>query len=982
MKNRFGKNILSLVLSAVLAVSSVSYISAIPAPDVNSGRDYQPMMAHASNLIGIDRNTLSERGEGTVIAVIDSSFDINHPIFSIESGVQTKISDSSVKNIEYLLYASRYYNASKYSGKLYVSIKIPFAYDYAEKDNNVSSSSSHGTHVAAVAAGNSAGGGQFDGVAPDAQLILLKVFYDDGTFGGDEMIADAVTDAIYLGADVINLSLGVSAGSSEYFEMPLLKRALEEAVRMGIVVVCAAGNDGYSGIGSTYDLDYDIAQPKTSYTDYGLVSEPSTLPNVISVAAANNEVEYKKLIYSNLGDEISYDDPSNIFNGSINNSFYSKFGGKTLDLVFVDGIGEKSDYDALTESGVSPKGKIAVVSRGTITFAEKITNAYNAGAAGIIIYNTNSGDPFTMQTDSIEIPAISISYEDGQKLLCLSDGNKSVLIPDVPYVSVAVEDQSLPAEFSSWGTTPELLIKPEITAVGSNIFSAVNNSEYNSMGGTSMASPMVAGASALVRSRLLQKDSALAGASAPAGANLVASVKAVLMNTASIITNEEGIAKSPRQQGAGLLNIANALSAETLMYFGKSENITPASEAKAELGADLSNEYTFPVTVYNSSENDAEYALWGYVQSDGYTTETLGESKKYFTDPDNPRAFAKSYITVDEETENLNRYASGSSEYKFTLAAGESRTFNITIKLDKSEFDEYNKIFTNGWFTEGFICVSETSGENSEISIPFMGYIGSWDDVPLFDATSYDGNDSMYPGQYVYAEINNSYYAVGTNLFSETAEYRSDLISFSPNRDGASDYLIYYISPLRNILYYDVEIISETGETVYSFYGGYIPKAVFSEDGIGYLIYLWDGSDGVHPRFVLPNGNYTCNIIGYGFSEVSQTISFPIILDTKKPIIDSYKIRTQDGKKYLDITASDTNYIQYAAVYLLNTDRSGAQDESKYLFIESYAPKYKNDARSITYSFDISDASVNGKYIYLEVVDYAMNTTLLRIDIE
>lgn len=1001
MKKSLMTTVVSLIFAAVLTVSSISYTTAVSPDASNIGndlssdglsRDYRTMMAHAASLIGLDRTETSsdseEKGEGTVIAIIDSAFDTSHPIFALSEGAETKIKKDFVDSKVSSLSASKYYASKTDTGSLYLSDKIPFAYDYAERDNIVTSTDSHGTHVAAVAAGNSSNGGQFDGVAPDAQLILMKVFYDNGNFGGDMMLADAVNDAVALGADVINLSLGTSSGSSEYFGMPNLKYALEEAVSKGVIIVCASGNDGLAASGSTYDLDYAISKPVASNTDYGLVSEPSTLRQAISVGAAHNEVLYKKFVYSGTGDEILYSDPSSVYNGSSKNSFSSKFAGKTLNLVFVDGIGEEKDYEKLKEDGILVKGKVAVVSRGTITFVEKITNAYNAGAIGIIIYNNVPDDEMTMQTGDVEIPAISVSYEDGQKLLNLPADKRTVKVPDVPYVVVEDEEKSLLASFSSWGTTPELLIKPEITAIGNNVFSAINNSDYESMNGTSMSAPMITGASAIVKARLQKENPDLTGA------ELTAAVKSVLMNTAKVIEGEDGTAKSPRQQGSGLLDVSSAISQTTLLYYGDEKDITYESQPKIELGDGLLDTYTFPVTVYNTSDSEKEYSLSAAVQSDGYTSEMIGIKSKYFSDPDNPKAFVKSKITVDADSSNtnINKY-SESSEYKFKVAAGEKKTVNITVSIDKSEFDEYNKIFTNGWFTEGFVYVTDTS-DSSVVSIPFMGYEGIWDDVPMFDAISYDSNETIYPGQYVYADFGGrTYYYLGTNLFVNGTDFRSDLIAFSPNRDAIADAAYFNISPLRNICWYDIEVTNEKGEVVYTYYGDFIPKAYNYEGTVGYLIGLWDGTDGINARYILSDGKYTCTIIGYNYDGASQSISIPLVLDTKKPTVESTEIRIENGKTYLDIKASDTHYIQYAMAYLLKSgtvlpegtpdgtaDLDADSNTSKYLYMETYTPKYKKDSHSITYSFDITD--VKEKYVYIEITDYAMNTTLVRVPIE
>ena len=113
-----------------------------------------------------------------------------------------------------------------------------------------------------------------------------------------------------------------------------------------------------------------------------------------------------------------------------------------------------------------------------------------------------------------------------------------------------------PSDFTSWGTTAGLTIKPEIMAPGGNIFSSRNHNSYGLMSGTSMASPHVAGAMAIM---LQVMEERYPGMDAEERIQLI---NTLMMSTATPSENDEGIAYSPRQQGAGLLNIANAIATD------------------------------------------------------------------------------------------------------------------------------------------------------------------------------------------------------------------------------------------------------------------------------------------------------------------------------------------------------------------------------------------------------------------------------------
>ena len=993
MKNKFIKPLSKGLISAALALilSSVPAVFADSIRFTSSDRLVQPSMIHTPELIGktaaVDKtgySAESDRGEGTIIAVIDSAFDVSHPIFALSDGVSGNLSLEMMSNLRANLIASEYYGALRYSAEdLYVSAKIPFAYDYANRDADVLSADFHGTHVAAVAAGNMANGGEFDGVAPDAQLILMKVAYDDGVFCEDYIVADAIDDAVTLGADVINLSFGLASGSSEYYLDFLTAAAVERAADKGVVIVCAAGNEGQASAGSRYSLNYGVNSPLVEHMDYGIVSEPSTLPDAISVAAAYNSVIYRKTFTlvtagSSADEKIEYSDPDSILNDEDKLAFAKAFAGKTLNVVPVGGIGEESDYNALTEENISIKGKIALVARGGITFAEKIECAYKAGAAGIIIYNNIPDNEILMAAEGTKIPSASISYDDGHKLLgeYAESGSLQIEIPKNPDSVEADENEGSVTYFSSWGPTPELTLKPEITAIGNSVYSAVIGGGYKAYNGTSMASPMVASASALLRAKMMRDDYVLEPGSSftdTAMPLLSAKIKMTLMNSAGVMTNDDGTAYSPRHQGSGLLDVSSALSLDTFIYSGKVEDMT--YEAKVELGSDLFGIYTFPVTVYNASETAKEYALSGCVQSDGYNEVAIDTRKEYFIDLYNPKQFALSSLTVleDESDTNLNRYSDGASAYALSLDAGERRTIYISVSISKAEFGEYNKIFKNGWFTEGFVYLSDVS-TGVEISMPYMGFVGEWDNLPMFDLFSYDKANSVYPDQNLYTIIGETVVPVGMNLYKRGANLISDLIAFSPNRDGNADALYLGVLPLRNIYAHTIEIFTPDGVRAY----GYLEEQPMITR---YIVNVWDGSDGINSRYIFPDGDYTCVITGYTLAGVSQAVSLPVRIDRQRPVVESAVVTEKDGCKYLTISASDNHYIQTAVLYESNKaeDNSGGEDSVKDIYVDQHIVKYKKGVRTMKHTFDVT--GVEKDYLYVEIVDYAFNTTVLRVDL-
>ena len=168
---------------------------------------------------------------------------------------------------------------------------------------------------------------------------------------------------------------------------------------------------------------------------------------------------------------------------------------RTYEYVMVPNTGDTADYQ-----GLDVTGKIAVVMRGGLSFEQKQLNAASAGAAGCIIYNNRDGYLLNMAVDNYKIPTVCISLANGQMMEAAQE--KTLTVSKTEKGSVAMSD------FSSWGPLPSLSLKPEITAPGAGIYAAVPGG-YESMDGTSMASPHAAGGMAIVQQALKARDNSM-----------------------------------------------------------------------------------------------------------------------------------------------------------------------------------------------------------------------------------------------------------------------------------------------------------------------------------------------------------------------------------------------------------------------------------------------------------------------------------------
>ena len=268
------------------------------------------------------------------------------------------------------------------SGRQYVSQKIPFAYDYAEGDFGVGNLSSAGTAAASAAAGAYLGKGDvqqedgkvvrdadFFGAAPDAQLLLMKAAKDNDAEMTSENVAAAIRDAISLGADVILLNLARAQTDGEAEE------ALRLAARAGVPV--------FAGTGDLSSLQRSLHEKMpAAIFDRGMMPAGATAPSLVLVGALSDP--YAHINHFLAGDvPVYYADSSLTYLGR---SFGAFFAGQTVPLVAVPGVGTASDYE-----GLDAAGKIVLVSRGVISFEEKIETAAEKGAVeGQIALGTDS----------------------------------------------------------------------------------------------------------------------------------------------------------------------------------------------------------------------------------------------------------------------------------------------------------------------------------------------------------------------------------------------------------------------------------------------------------------------------------------------------------------------------------------------------------------------------------------------------------------
>ncbi|WP_283679897.1 S8 family serine peptidase [Lentilactobacillus sp. Marseille-Q4993] len=221
-------------------------------------------------------------GKGMVVAVIDSGVQ-SHKDFRLSNDADAKISKEDAEKAI----------AKKGYGK-YISSKIPFAYDYVNNDNDTSEpddqSSFHGQHVAGIMAANGQADGKgsdyVKGVAPEAQILDMRIF---GGFADENPnnISRAIRDAVDLGANVINMSLGIGVASQSLTDEE--QAAVKYATDHGVFVSIAASNDGNAGSIVSQDGSYSPGGIQTAYdpANNSTIADPGVSATAATVAAEN-----------------------------------------------------------------------------------------------------------------------------------------------------------------------------------------------------------------------------------------------------------------------------------------------------------------------------------------------------------------------------------------------------------------------------------------------------------------------------------------------------------------------------------------------------------------------------------------------------------------------------------------------------------------------------------------------------------------------
>ncbi|RUS33060.1 peptidase S8/S53 domain-containing protein [Jimgerdemannia flammicorona] len=613
-----------------------------------------PDFYFAHNLTGVHEvhNTLRIYGKGVKVGVIDTGIDYTHPALGGAFGLGHKVA----------------------YGYDLVGDNFDGVHAYPDKDP-LDKCIGHGTHVAGIIIGNDTSKVHnlnifyhvtnlvqsvtypnftkgFIGVAPQATLGVWRIFGCNSSTTTNDIIIKAMEMAHEAGMDIINLSLGEIGG---WEENPVSIMA-DRLVGLGRSLVIAEGNDGSAGI--------------------LLAAAPATGRRVIAAASFDNLALIANCLdVSTLpGDVIAY---------------LTAGAPPILSNVSLIAV---SDTTAVEDDGCNPitkdiKGKIALIKRGICTFLIKATNAQNAGAVGVIIYTKDGQPPIAPVIDAtIKIPVVGIANVDGVKIFnTLSKGPKVTFGRST--VKVPIPSAGTVSDFSSWGPTNELQLKPNLGGIGGGVYSTLLNGSYGTLSGTSMASPYIAGSIALLLEALGQKHDP----------EIMTEIFQNYAKPAPIYGTN--LTNNPICQGAGLIHVLDAI-----------KGTAHVSPAELSFNDTAHHVRTKTITITNKGRKQTIFHFDHLPSAAGAGYDV---AKSRFT-PVEPGSYNKAAAEVKF------------SETFVTLEPGKSIKVQVSVFPPKSNH-------TDHLIYGGYLVVRPCDADQKPIHVPYIGMVGNMHDLPIFD---------------------------------------------------------------------------------------------------------------------------------------------------------------------------------------------------------------------------------------------------------
>lgn len=790
-ENNYLEEKLGNYSASTIAADPTSVTTAIR--DASGDQSAEAKLGQGISIGIIDTGLLLNNVEGTperaeALSYAGNEYTLNAPAFIPLTGDAASAAKITQETIAESLTGtvssselSNYYS--------YINNKIPFARDYTGSEDNYvnpNPDSAHGTHVASLAGAN---GEEFQGISPNSQLAVLKVFPDDGSGASDADVIQALEDSAKLHLDVVNLSLGTDLMDDSDTVADATYQAIQGAVDAGVIVNYAAGNSGKASFSSSEGYS-DFT---TDTVETGILGSSSLLDERANIVASSNPAQafYTSIMIVD-GTAVSYDDQViNKANSDISFDFEHPLTellkGETsgeFEFVRIGGVGTLDDFAAACEANglTDLSGKIAVVDRGELQFIEKNANAEQYNALALIVVNDNPSVTFNFSFDfndgNPNIPNVLVFQNMGS---VFGEVNSIGTLTISQNSVETAPDGNIYSSFSNDGPTYDLDINPTIAAPGQSVIGAISadivGSEsgirgYDNMSGTSMATPNFTGAIASILSEKYPSNGGVLALSEEEYEAYKKNVSGLAMSTANPINDTTGDKKaSVRIQGAGNVQVADALLSDAYVTTTVTEDSADSWQevgdevSKVELKnggtlfTDLSKEneayIEFNYTIHNDSSETRTYTpsislmipeLREQITRSEYEDQVVNQPDQVEDIPENLPGTLTFTTNDDTLTLDDDHQLSGNLVVQpHSTASGEVRLRIDDIHISK-QFDDNNEIpafegtlreyfnqyfnqegQAGGSYVEGFLTLTEASGDSrKDLSLPYMGFYGDY----------------------------------------------------------------------------------------------------------------------------------------------------------------------------------------------------------------------------------------------------------------
>ena len=368
--------------------------------------------------------------------------------------------------------------------------------------------------------------------------------------------------------------------------------------------------------------------------------------------------------------------------------------------------------------------------------------------------------------------------------------------------------------FSSWGTTADLKIKPEVTAPGDSIYAPVDSStsgattSYGSKSGTSMATPHVAGAMGIVARYVKNTWPNL---SAEEQGKMV---DRLLMCTAVPMMYSTDLPYSPRAQGAGLIDVYKAITTKAYV------TVDGCDRPKLEIGddKDKTGVFTMSFNIVNFGSSALTYTVTPYVESENTASATLNGSTVY---------------RMNCTPMNIKSNCTINCDSSVTVPANSTKTVTVTITLNDSIKNTLLSYYPHGAYVEGHIVLDGTT----DLTVPFLGFFGNWNEASVFDRYTYidqikgENNFRYMSRQIIIGAKKDSSTTMlyGANPYITTNDWLADRATLSPNGDG-------YYDRIDDVV---LALIRNAGSCGIKIYNEDDPSLVYYDEDVAFMPKTW-----------------------------------------------------------------------------------------------------------------------------------------------